>query len=92
MKYDKMILTTDLKFSVPQPLHVLLYSRQLDHNEHVYEGMRESIKNDGLKNPLEVYQISLVDVNKGYMVTVGNQRLKALLELGIKEAPCVWKK
>ena len=91
MTYDKMILTTDLKFSVPQPLR-LLYSRQPDHNEHVYEEMRESIKNDGLKNPLEVYQISLVDVNKGYMVKNGNQRLKALLELGITEAPCVWKK
>ena len=91
MTYDKMIPTAELKFSVPQPLR-LLYSRKPDHNEHVYEGIRESIKNDGLKNPLEVYQISLVDVNKGYMVTVGNQRLKALLELGIKEAPCVWKK
>ena len=48
--------------------------------------MRESIKTDGLKKPLEVQK-----TNKGYVVEVGNQRLQALLDLGITTAPCIVK-
>ena len=37
-----------------------------------------------MKKPLEV----TID-KRGYVVEVGNQRLKALLELGITTAPCL---
>ena len=50
----------------------------------IFEGIKESIKNDGMKKPLEVI------VNKrGHVVEVGNQRLRALLELGITTASCI---
>ena len=57
-----------------------------EHSEQqkIFEGIRESIKNNGMKKPLEVN----VD-KRGYVVEVGNQRLRALLELGITTAPCL---
>lgn len=51
-----------------------------------FKKVRESIKTDGLKKPLEVQK-----TNKGYVVEVGNQRLQALLDLGITTAPCIIK-
>ena len=57
-----------------------------DHPEQqkIFEEIKESIKNEGMKKPLEVI------VNKrGHVVEVGNQRLRALLELGITTAPCL---
>ncbi len=44
----------------------------------------ESIKNEGLKNLLIVNETL-----KGYVVEVGNQRLQALNNLGIKKAKCI---
>ena len=45
-----------------------------------------AVKTDGLKKPLEVQK-----TNKGYVVEVGNQRLQALLDLGITTSPCIVK-
>ena len=59
-------------------------------NEHpeqqkIFEDIRESIKNDGMEKPLEV----TVEKNRGYVVEVGNQRLRALLDLGMTTALCL---
>ena len=53
--------------------------------QKIFEGIRESIKNDGMEKPLEV----TVEKNRGYVVEVGNQRLRALLDLGMTTAPCL---
>ena len=50
----------------------------------IFEDIKESIKNDGMKKPLEV----TID-KRGHVVEVGNQRLRALLELGITTASCI---
>ena len=42
------------------------------------------IKNDGMEKPLEVTKDK-----RGYVVEVGNQRLQALLDLGMTTAPCL---
>ena len=55
--------------------------------QKIFEDIKESIKNDGMEKPLEV----TVD-KRGYVVEVGNQRLRALLELGIPTASCIIKK
>jgi hypothetical protein len=52
--------------------------------QKIFEDIKESIKNEGMKKPLEV----TVD-KRGYVVEVGNQRLRALLELGITTASCI---
>ena len=52
--------------------------------ETIFQDIKESIKNNGMEKPLEV----TVD-KRGYVVEVGNQRLRALLELGITTAPCL---
>ena len=71
----------DLLFGVPRPPRWWA-----EHPEHrkVFEEVRESIKTEGLKNPLEVKR-----TNKGLVVETGNQRLQALLDLGIPTAPCI---
>ena len=52
--------------------------------QKIFEEIKESIKNEGMKKPLEVI------VNKrGHVVEVGNQRLRALLELCITTASCI---
>ena len=58
-----------------------------EHSEQqkIFEGIRESIKNNGMEKPLEVTK----EKNRGYVVEIGNQRLRALLELGITTAPCL---
>ena len=43
-----------------------------------------SIQKEGLRNPLSVREN-----DKGYVVEVGNQRLQALIDLGIQKVPCV---
>ena len=58
-------------------------------NEHpkqqkIFEDIKESIKNEGMKKPLEVTMDK-----RGYVVEVGNQRLRALLDLGMATAPCI---
>ena len=72
----------DLVFGVNRP--------QRWWNEHpkqqkIFEDIKESIKNDGMKKPLKV----IVDKNGKYVVEVGNQRLRALLDLGMTTAPCL---
>ena len=52
--------------------------------QKIFEGIRESIKKDGMEKPLQVTMDK-----RGYVVEVGNQRLRALLELGITTAPCL---
>jgi len=53
--------------------------------EKIFKDIKTSIKNDGMKKPLEVTK----DKNGRYVVEVGNQRLRALQELGITTAPCL---
>ena len=53
--------------------------------QKIFEDIKESIKNDGMEKPLEV----TVEKNRGYVVEVGNQRLRALLDLGMTTAPCL---
>ena len=55
--------------------------------QKIFEGIKESIKNDGMKMPLQVTKDK-----RGYVVEVGNQRLRALLDLGITTAQCLIKK
>jgi len=50
----------------------------------IFEDIKESIKNEGMKKPLEV----TID-KRGHVVEVGNQRLRALLDLGMATAPCI---
>ena len=52
--------------------------------QKIFEDIKESIKNEGMKKPLEVTMDK-----RGYVVEVGNQRLRALLELGITTASCI---
>ena len=75
------IPVADLVFGVPRPP-----KWWAEHPEHrkVFEEIRESIKTEGLKKPLEVKR-----TNKGLVVETGNQRLQALLDLGITTAPCI---
>ena len=77
------ISTADLIFGVPRPPRWWT-----EHPEHrkVFEEIRESIKTEGLKKPLEI-----IKTNKGLVVETGNQRLQALLDLGITTAPCIIK-
>ena len=72
--------TADLLFGVSRP-----QSWWDEHPDFVkeFKKVRESIKTEGLKKPLEVQK-----TNKGYVVEVGNQRLQALLDLGIPIALC----
>ena len=56
--------------------------------EKIFKDIKTSIKNDGMKKPLKV----TMDKNGRYVVEVGNQRLRALQELGITTAPCLVKK
>ena len=75
------VAIADLVFGVSRP------PRWWDeHPEHrkVFEEIRESIRTEGLKKPLEVKRM-----NKGLVVETGNQRLQALLDLGITSAPCI---
>ena len=55
--------------------------------QKIFKEIKESIKNDGMKMPLQVTKDK-----RGYVVEVGNQRLKALLDLGITTAQCLIKK
>ena len=52
--------------------------------ETIFQDIKESIKNNGMEKPLEVTMDK-----RGYVVEVGNQRLRALVELGITTAPCL---
>tara|TARA_R110002051_G_C8721917_1_gene496821 strand:- start:400 stop:651 length:252 start_codon:yes stop_codon:yes gene_type:complete len=75
------ISTSDLIFGVSRPSR--WWAEHPKHRKE-FEEIRESIKTEGLKKPLEVKQ-----TKKGLVVEVGNQRLQALLDLGITTAPCI---
>tara|TARA_Y100001951_G_scaffold42632_1_gene33791 strand:+ start:507 stop:788 length:282 start_codon:yes stop_codon:yes gene_type:complete len=79
----KNIPTIDLVFGVSRPQK---WWDEHPEQRRIFEGVRESIMNEGLKKPLEVHK-----TNKGLVVEVGNQRLQALLDLGITTAPCIIK-
>ena len=75
------LLVKELVFGVNRPQQ---WWNEHPEQQKIFEGIKESIKNDGMKKPLEV----TID-KRGHVVEVGNQRLKALLELGITTAPCL---
>ena len=72
----------ELLFGVSRPQQ---WWNEHPEQEKIFEDIKESIKNEGMKNPLKV----TLDKNGKYVVEVGNQRLRALLELGISTAPCL---
>jgi len=53
--------------------------------EYEYQKIKQSISNEGIKNPLVVRN----DKKLGWVVEVGNQRLRAANELGISEVNCI---
>ena len=77
----QIIPTTDLTYGISRPQS--WWDKHPLHRER-YEKIKESIKTEGLQKPLEI--------NKDMTVEMGNQRLKALRELGVEKAPCVWYK
>ena len=77
----QVIPTDDLTYGVNRPQS--WWDKHPLHKER-YEKVKESIKTEGLQKPLEI--------NKDMTVEMGNQRLKALRELGVEEASCVWYK
>ena len=78
-----MILKTrDLNYGVSRPQG---WWDEHPDAEYEYQKIKQSISNEGIKNPL------VVSYNKklGWVVEVGNQRLRAANELGISEIDCV---
>ena len=75
------LLVKELVFGVNRPQR---WWNEHPEQQKIFEDIRESIKNEGMEKPLEV----TVD-KRGYVVEVGNQRLRALLDLGIITAPCL---
>ena len=53
--------------------------------EAEYQKIKESISKEGIKNPLVIRS----DRKIGWVVEVGNQRLRAANELGIDKVECV---
>ena len=74
------VATSKLTFGVNRPQR---WWDEHPDQQLIYAEIKQSIQANGLKNPLEVTHDS-----RGYVVDVGNQRLKALLELGVETAPC----
>ncbi len=72
---------SELKFGTSRP-----QSWWNDHPKAVKmkKNIMKSIQKEGLRNPLSVREN-----DKGYVVEVGNQRLQALIDLGIQKVPCV---
>jgi len=71
----------DLLFGVKRPQS---WWDEHPDQEKIFEEIKESIRTEGMQNPLEVTM-----EKRGYVVEKGNQRLRALLELGIATAPCL---
>jgi ParB-like chromosome segregation protein Spo0J len=78
---NKIVSVKELVFGVNRPQR---WWDEHPDQQKIFENIKESIKNNGMKKPLEV----TID-KRGYVVEVGNQRLRALLELGITTAPCL---
>jgi len=77
----KELLVKELVFGVNRPQR---WWDEHPKQQKIFEGIKESIKNDGMEKPLEVTKDK-----RGYVVEVGNQRLQALLDLGMTTAPCL---
>ena len=75
------LLVKELVFGVNRPQR---WWNEHPEQQKIFEDIRESIKNEGMEKPLQVTMDK-----RGYVVEVGNQRLRALLELGITTAPCL---
>mgnify|MGYP003147735096 CR=1 FL=1 len=75
------LLVKELVFGVNRPQR---WWDEHPKQQKIFEGIKESIKKDGMEKPLEVTKDK-----RGYVVEVGNQRLRALLDLGITTAPCL---
>ena len=75
------LLVKELVFGVNRPQR---WWNEHPEQQKIFEDIRESIKNEGMEKPLEV----TVD-KRGHVVEVGNQRLRALLDLGMTTAPCL---
>ena len=78
---NKIVSVKELVFGVNRPQR---WWDEHPDQQKIFENIKESIKNNGMKKPLEI----TID-KRGYVVEVGNQRLRALLELGITTAPCL---
>ena len=74
------IPTADLLFGTPRPPK--WWDEHPDQRK-IFEEIRESIRTGGLKKPLEVKREAM-----GLVVETGNQRLQALLDLGIAKVAC----
>jgi hypothetical protein len=63
-------------------------SRNLEEPQHKErrKRVRESIEREGLKNPLSCGNVK---DNGTYQVNRGNNCLAALIEMGVKEIPCI---
>ena len=74
--------TKELKYGVSRPQS---WWDEHPDAEYEYQKIKQSISNEGIKNPL------VVSYNKklGWVVEVGNQRLRAANELGISEVDCI---
>jgi hypothetical protein len=72
------------------PTEKLYYgvSRNLEEPQHKErrKRVRESIEREGLKNPLSCGNVK---DNGTYQVNRGNNCLAALIEMGVKEIPCI---
>ena len=74
--------TKELKYGVSRPQS---WWDEHPEAETVYQEIKQSISNEGIKNPLVVRY----DKKLGWVVEVGNQRLRAANELGISEVNCI---
>ena len=74
--------TKELKYGVSRPQS---WWDEHPDAEYEYQKIKQSISNEGIKNPL------VVSYNKklGWVVEVGNQRLRAANELSISEVDCI---
>ena len=72
------------------PIEKLYYgvSRNLEETQHKErrKRVRESIEQEGLKNPLSCGNVK---DNGTYQVNRGNNCLAALVEMNVKEVPCI---
>jgi len=53
--------------------------------ESEYQKIKESISKEGIKNPLVIRD----EPKTGWVVEIGNQRLRAANELGIDKVECI---
>ncbi len=74
--------TKELKYGVSRPQG---WWDEHPEAETTYQEIKQSISEEGIKNPLQVRK----DVKLGFVVEVGNQRLRAANELGISEIDCI---